>query len=93
MVLGPCERIRHAGRPAVDGRVGRRANVELGELVELDVDLVLRVPFALRLDLLGLFRWISIKFSCKKKKKEGKEFSPDQEAWRRHRWPTYGWQS
>lgn len=54
MVLGPVERTRHGRRARVDGRVGRGADVELGELVELDVDLVLWAALALSLDFLCL---------------------------------------
>lgn len=54
MVLRSVEWAGRAGRPTVDGRKRRSANVEFGKLVELDVDFVLRATLALCLDLLGL---------------------------------------
>lgn len=54
VILGAREGVRRAGRAAVDRSVGRSADVELGELVELDFDIVLRVAFTLRFDLAGL---------------------------------------
>lgn len=55
MILGASERIRHARGAAVDRSVGCCADVEFGELVEFDIDLVLGVAFALGLDLPSLF--------------------------------------
>lgn len=55
MILGPGVRIGDVGRAAVDGSIGSRADVELGELVEFDLDLVLRVALALGFDLLRLY--------------------------------------
>ncbi len=54
MVLGTSERIGHARRATEDGGEGGGADVELGKLVELDIDRILRVALTLRLDLLGL---------------------------------------
>lgn len=55
VVLAAVEGARLEGRAAVDGRVGGGADVELGKLVELDLDSVVGVALALGLDLLCLF--------------------------------------
>src|SRR3954453_21188146 len=60
VVLGAGEGIRHAGGAAVDRGEGGGTDVELGEGVEVNVDLVLRVAFALGFDLLGLFCIVSM---------------------------------
>ena len=54
VVLGTVERAFFVGRAAVDGSVAGRANFKLGELVELDLDRIVRVALALRLGLAGL---------------------------------------
>ena len=54
MIFGAIERARDARLAAVKGRVGCGTDVELGELVELNVDFVLRATLALGLDFLGL---------------------------------------
>ena len=59
MMLRSVEGTNHTGRPTVDGCKGGSAHVELGKLVKLDVDLVLRAALALRFDLLGLRCFIS----------------------------------
>lgn len=46
VVLGPVERALLVRRAAVDGRVAGRADFELGELVKLDFNLVVRVPLS-----------------------------------------------
>ena len=56
VVLGAVEGALLKRRAAVDGRVARRAHLELRELVVLDLHRVVRVALALRLGLLGLFR-------------------------------------
>jgi hypothetical protein len=50
VVLGAVIGARRRRRAVVDGRVRRGAHVELGELVVLDVELVVRVALAARLD-------------------------------------------
>ena len=60
VVLGAGERIRHTRGTIVDRGVGSSTDVELGEGVEVNVNLVLRVTFALGFDLLGLFHIVSI---------------------------------
>lgn len=54
VVLGPVECALLVRRAAVDGRVAGRADFELGELVKLDLNLVVRVPLSQCLGLLGL---------------------------------------
>jgi len=54
MILGASKGVRHARGATVDRCVRGCADVEFGELVEFDVDLVLGVAFALGLDLPGL---------------------------------------
>ena len=54
VVLGPVKRAFLKRRAAVDGRVAGRAHLELGELVELDLDRVVRVALALSLCFAGL---------------------------------------
>lgn len=54
MILGASKGIRHARGAAVDRSVRGCADVEFGELVEFDVDLVLGVAFTLGLDPPGL---------------------------------------
>lgn len=54
VVLGPVERALLIRVAAVDGRVTGRADLELGELVELDLNLVVRVALSQCLGLLGL---------------------------------------
>lgn len=54
VVLGPVKRALLVRRAAVDGRVAGRADLELGELVELNLNLVMRVALSKRLGLLGL---------------------------------------
>lgn len=54
VILGAVECALLERRAAVDGRVAGSANLELGELVELDLDRVVRVTLALRLGLAGL---------------------------------------
>lgn len=55
VVLGPVEGALLVRRAAVDGRVASRADLELSELVELDLNLVVRVSLCKRLGLLGLY--------------------------------------
>jgi len=54
VVFGTSEGIRHARRAAEDGSVRGGANVEFGERIEVDLDLVRGVALALTLDLAGL---------------------------------------
>lgn len=54
VVLGPVERALLIRVAAVDGRVAGSADLELGELVELDLNLVVRVALSQCLGLLGL---------------------------------------
>ena len=54
VVLGPVECTFLERCPAVDWRVAGCADLELGELVELDLHRVVRVPLALSLGLLSL---------------------------------------
>lgn len=54
VVLGPVKRALLKRRAAVDGRVAGRAHLELGKLVKLNLDRVVRVALALRLGLFGL---------------------------------------
>lgn len=54
VILGTSEGVGHARRATEDGSERGSADVELGELVELDIDRILRVALALSLDLLGL---------------------------------------
>lgn len=54
MMLRFVKRAGYAGRPTVDGRKRRSAHIELGKLVELDVDFILRAALALCFDFLGL---------------------------------------
>jgi hypothetical protein len=54
VVLGTSEGVGHTRRAAEDGSEGGGADIELGELIELDIDRILRVALALSLDLLGL---------------------------------------
>ena len=60
MIFGAGEGVGDTGRATVDRGKGRSADIELGEGVEVNVDLVLRIAFALSFDLLGLFFIISI---------------------------------
>lgn len=60
MVLGAGEGVGHAGGAAVDRGERGGTDVEFGEGVEVNVDLVLRVAFALRFNFLGLFHMVSI---------------------------------
>jgi hypothetical protein len=55
VVLAAVEGARLKARAAVDGRVAGGTDFELGKLVELDLDGVVGVALALRLDLLCLF--------------------------------------
>lgn len=59
MVLRPVEGASSAGRSTVDRRKRRSAHVELGKLVELDVDFILRATLALCFGLLGLPSWLA----------------------------------
>ena len=54
VVLGPVKGALLVRGAAVDGRVAGRADLELGELVKLDLDRVVRVALALRLGLARL---------------------------------------
>lgn len=54
VVLGPVKGALLVRGAAVDGRVAGRADLELGELVKLDLDRVVRVALALGLGLAGL---------------------------------------
>lgn len=54
VVLGPVKCALLVRCAAVDGRVAGRADLKLGELVELDLNLVVRVALSKRLGLLGL---------------------------------------
>jgi len=54
MVLGAVKRALLVRSAAVDRGVTGGANFELGELVELDVHRIMRVPLALSLRLAGL---------------------------------------
>lgn len=54
MVLRSVKWAGGAGRPAVDGGKRRCAHVELGKLIEFDVDFILRASLTLCLDFLGL---------------------------------------
>lgn len=54
VVLGTSEGVGHTRRAAEDGGEGGGADIELGELIELDIDGILRVALALSLDLLRL---------------------------------------
>jgi len=54
VVLGAVERAFFVGRAAVDGSVAGCADFELGKLVELDLDRIMRVALALRLGFTGL---------------------------------------
>jgi hypothetical protein len=56
VVLRSVKRTLLERSPAIDGRVARSADLKLGELVELNLYGVIRVPFALSLRLLGLCR-------------------------------------
>ena len=56
VVLGPVERALLVRRAAVDGRVAGRADLELGELVKLDLNLVVWVALSQCLGLLGLLK-------------------------------------
>lgn len=58
MIFGTSERIRHTRRAAVDGSEGSSTDFELGEGIEVNVNLILRIAFALRLDFLGLCLWL-----------------------------------
>ena len=60
VVLGTGEGVCHAGGATEDGSVRGGANVEFGEGVEVDFDLVRWVALALSLDLAGLELNISI---------------------------------
>lgn len=60
MILGTGEGVRNTGRAAVDRGVRRGADVELGKGVEVDFNLVLRIAFALSLDLPGLVARINM---------------------------------
>lgn len=55
MILGSGVGIGDAGRAAVDGSIRSGADVELGELVEFNIDIVLRVALTLSLDLPRLY--------------------------------------
>ena len=54
MIFCSIIRAHDTRRTTVYRRVRRSANVEFGELVELNVNLILRTPLALRLYFLGL---------------------------------------
>lgn len=54
VVLGPVKRALLVRRAAVDWCVAGCADLELGELVELDLNLVVRVALSQCLGLLGL---------------------------------------
>jgi hypothetical protein len=54
VVLGPIKGALLECRAAVDGRVASRADLELGEVVELDLYCIMGVALALSLSLLGL---------------------------------------
>lgn len=54
VVFGTSEGIRHVRRAAEDGSVRSGTNVEFGERIEVDLDLVRGVALALTLDLAGL---------------------------------------
>lgn len=54
MVFRTVERTGDIWRAAIYWRVRRSADVEFSELIEFNIDLVLRTPFALGLDLLCL---------------------------------------
>jgi hypothetical protein len=51
VILGHVIGTRDAGRALVDRRVGRSADFELGELVEVNVDSVVGIAFTNSLDL------------------------------------------
>ena len=55
VVLGPVKSALFKRRTAVDGCVAGGAALELGKLVVLDLDRIVRVALALRLGLLGLY--------------------------------------
>lgn len=55
VVFGTGEGVRDTGRAAVDRSVGGSADIEFGEGIEVNIDLILRVAFALSFDLLSLF--------------------------------------
>lgn len=54
VVLSTSEGVGHARGAAEDRGEGGGTDIELGELVELDIDRILRVALALSLDLLDL---------------------------------------
>lgn len=63
VVLGAGEWVRHARGATVDGGVGGSAYIKLSEGVKVNIDLVLRVAFALSFDLLRLCLIVSIGIS------------------------------
>lgn len=80
-----------AGRPTVDGRKGRSTHVELGKLVKLDVDLVLRATLALCFDLFGLPCFVST-WEMQTVWEDMAQI-PDPASWLSLHWPAFGWQS
>lgn len=54
MVASKSVRISDTRLVRVDGSVGSGTELEVGEVIELDFNLILRVPLALCLDLLSL---------------------------------------
>ena len=54
VVLSTSKGVSHARRATEDRGEGGGANVELGELVKVNIDGILRISLALSLDLLGL---------------------------------------
>ena len=69
MMLRSVKRAGCARRPTVNGGKRRSAHIELGKLVELDVDFILRAALALRFDFLGLPGWLAHR-KCKRYEKK-----------------------
>lgn len=89
VVFGAGEGVGGVGGAGEDRGVGSGADVELGELIELDVNRIRRVTLTLSLDLAGLII-ILLVFDHRAKKFYLVKILPALEAWRSHRWPKYG---
>ena len=91
VVLGSVVRALLERRAAVDGRVAGGADVELGELVELDLDRVARVALALPLRLVGL--GIIHVSTGEEAVREARCYSRSRRSCSSHRWPGSCWRS